>query len=55
MNLDELKRLAGITQRQAITPASKEVFDNRFKNDPFKNFPVNEFNFPVGFRGRKKK
>jgi hypothetical protein len=60
MNIDELKRLAGVTDfrgkpthtepinRSGIT--AKPGTDEWFKA----MFPVNDMQMPVGFRGRKK-
>lgn len=60
MNIDDLKRLAGVTDfrgkpthmepinRSGIT--AKSGTDEWFKQ----MFPVNDMQMPVGFRGRKK-
>lgn len=60
MNLDELKRLAGVTDHRGKSTVMEPV--NRSKitakpgtDDWFKQmFPVNDMQMPAGFRGRKK-
>jgi len=56
MNLDELKRLAGIIDHRGINTVSES--DNRVTARPgteewFKR-PVNDMQMPIGFRGRKR-
>ena len=60
MNLDELKRLAGVTDHRGIPTHSDPIDRSKITARPgtdewFKAmFPVNDMQMPVGFRGRKK-
>jgi len=60
MNLDELKRLAGVTDHRGIPTHSEPLDRSKITARPgtdewFKAmFPVNDMQMPVGFRGRKK-
>jgi len=60
MNLDELKRLAGVTDHRGIPTHSEPIDRSKITARPgtdewFKAmFPVNDMQMPVGFRGRKK-
>ena len=56
MNIDDLKRLAGITDHRGMSTVSEPT--NRLTARPgteewFKR-PVNDMQMPVGFRGRRK-
>lgn len=60
MNIDELKRLAGITDSHSRSTCPDPVKHSDVTAKPgtdewFKqSFPLNDFQMPVGFRGRKK-
>ena len=57
MNLDDLKRLAGITDHRGINTVSESgsgVMARPGTEEWFKR-PVNDMQMPTGFRGRKKK
>jgi hypothetical protein len=60
MNLDELKRLAGVTDHRGIPAHSEPIDRSSITAKPgtdewFKAmFPVNDMQMPAGFRGRKK-
>lgn len=60
MTPEELKRLAGITDRRGMS-TERDVLDrSKITATPgtdewFKAiFPINDFQMPVGFRGRRK-
>jgi len=61
MNTDDLKRLAGITDRRGMATHSEPIDRSKITAKPgtdewFKAmFPANDMQFPAGFRGRKKK
>lgn len=56
MNLDELKRLAGVTDHRGMStvsaPASRDTA--RPGTEEWFKRPVNDMQMPTGFRGRKK-
>lgn len=60
MNLDDMKRLAGITDFRGkpthVEPINRSgITAKPGTDDWFKAmFPVNDMQMPVGFRGRKK-
>ena len=60
MNLDDLKRLAGITDHRGLNTSSVPIDRSKITAKPgtdewFKaNFPVNDMQMPAGFRGRKR-
>ena len=60
MDLDQLKRLAGITDRRGKSVVPQPINRSKITAKPgtdewFKqSFPVNDLQMPVGFRGRKK-
>lgn len=60
MNLDELKRLAGITDYRGMSTSSEPIDRSKItatsgSREWFKQmFPLNDMQMPVGFRGRKK-
>lgn len=60
MNLDELKRLAGVTDYRGRSASVEPINRSNITAKPgtdewFKAiFPVNDMQMPVGFRGRKK-
>lgn len=62
-DISELKRLAGITDTRGKSinpdPPNRSQLNKNIKpgtNEWFKqNFPINDYQMPVGFRGRKKK
>ena len=60
MNLDELKRLAGVTDNRGRSTSMEPINRSGITAKPgtdewFKAmFPVNDMQMPVGFRGRKK-
>jgi len=60
MTPDDLKRLAGITDRRGIATHSEPIDRSKITASPGTNewfkamFPVNDMQMPVGFRGRKK-
>jgi hypothetical protein len=56
MNLEELKRLAGVTDHRGMSTVSEPA--NRVTARPgtaeWFNRPVNDMQMPAGFRGRKR-
>lgn len=60
MTPEELKRLAGITDRRGIPTHNEPINRSRVTAKPgtdewFKAmFPLNDLQMPAGFRGRKK-
>jgi hypothetical protein len=60
MTPDDLKRLAGITDRRGMPTHNEPINRSKITAKPgtdewFKAmFPVNDLQMPVGFRGRKK-
>jgi hypothetical protein len=60
MNLDDLKRLAGVTDFRGRSTSPEPIDRSKITAKPgteewFKAmFPVNDLQMPVGFRGRKK-
>ena len=60
MDITDLKRLAGITDRRGVTVQRNEIDRSKINAKPgttewFKAmFPLNDTQMPVGFRGRKK-
>jgi hypothetical protein len=57
MNLDDLKRLAGITDHRGINTVSESGSGvmARPGTEEWFTRPVNDMQMPTGFRGRKKK
>lgn len=60
MNTNDLKRLAGITDRRGIPTHNEPINRSRITAKPgtdewfSQQFPLNDLQMPVGFRGRKK-
>ena len=60
MNLDDMKRLAGIVDSRGVPTHDEPIVRSKVTAKPgtddwFKQmFPVNDMQMPVGFRGRKK-
>lgn len=60
MNLDDIKRLAGIVDSRGVPTHDEPIARGKITAKPgtdewFKQmFPLNDRQMPVGFRGRKK-
>ena len=60
MDITDLKRLAGITDRRGVTVQHNEIDRSKINAKPGTTewvkamFPLNDTQMPVGFRGRKK-
>ena len=60
MNLDDMKRLAGIVDSRGkpthMEPVNRSQVTAKPGTDEWfsQQFPLNDTQFPVGFRGRKK-
>lgn len=60
MNLDELKKLAGITDYRGMSTHAEPVNRSKITAKPGTDewvkamFPLNDMQMPAGFRGRKK-
>jgi hypothetical protein len=60
MNIDQLKRLAGVTDYRGKSTSSIPIDRSKITAKPGTNewfkamFPVNDLQMPAGFRGRKK-
>lgn len=60
MNLDDVKRLAGITDHRGMSTTNEPIDRSKITAKPgtdewFKQmFPINDMQMPTGFRGRKK-
>lgn len=60
MTPDDLKRLAGITDRRGIATHAEPIDRSKITAKPGTDewfnqmFPINDLQMPVGFRGRKK-
>ena len=60
MNIDELKRLAGVTDHRGKSTYTVPIDRSKITAKPSTDewfklmFPVNDLQMPVGFRGRKK-
>lgn len=60
MNLDDMKRLAGIVDSRGVPTHNEPIVRSKVTANPgtdewFKQmFPLNDRQMPAGFRGRKK-